>query len=57
VKVTRNEDGTVTVLVKQAPEVYDPAEGALYVPETMSADEFKAAIAKPKAKPETEPVA
>lgn len=51
-QITRNEDGTVTVSVPQAPETYDPATGGLFVSETVSAAEFrKATAAAPKKRP------
>jgi len=54
-KVKYNEDGTVTVrLLKTTDEVYDPADGQLYVEETMDVADLKAAVAKPK---KTEPEA
>lgn len=49
-KITKNEDGTVTVSVPQAPETYDPETGVLLVSETLSAAEFKAATAAPAPK-------
>lgn len=49
-KITKNEDGTVTVSVPQAPETYDPATGGLYVSETVTEAEFSkaAGAATPK---------
>lgn len=49
-KITKNEDGTVTVSVPQAPEAYDPETGGLFVSETLSADEFKKAVGAPAPK-------
>jgi hypothetical protein len=51
-KVTRNEDGTVTVSIPKADEVYDPVDGQLYIEETMGAEDFKSAVAKHKKDPE-----
>lgn len=51
-KITKNEDGTVTVSVPQAPESYDPEIGALFVSETLTAAEFsKASSPSPAAAP------
>lgn len=47
-KVTRNDDGTVTVSLPKTDEVYDPESGALLITETLSDDDFAAAIKKPK---------
>ncbi len=54
-KVTRNDDKTVTVRIPKAPEVYEPADGQLYIEEALSGDDFRAALKPPKApKPEPE---
>jgi hypothetical protein len=40
VKITRNEDGTVTVRIPKVPEVYDQADGGLYIEETVTAEQL-----------------
>lgn len=42
-KIAKNEDGTVTVSVPQAPETYDAETGGLFVSETVTAAEFSKA--------------
>jgi hypothetical protein len=51
-KFTKNDDGTVTVLIPKSDEVYDPETGALFVAETLTAEDFKAIV---KGKPTEEP--
>lgn len=41
---TKNEDGSITVRIPKAPEVYDPADGGLYIEETISSKAFGQAI-------------
>lgn len=52
-KVTRNDDGTVTVRIPKADEVYDQSTGELYIEETLPSKEFTAAL--PKAAPPKKP--
>ena len=48
-KVVKNEDGTVTVSIPRTDEVYDAAAGVLTSAETLSKEDFEAAIHPPKA--------
>jgi hypothetical protein len=48
-KVVKNEkDGTVTVTIPRTDEVYEPADGGLYTAETLSKEDFEAALHPPK---------
>lgn len=42
---TRGEDGKITVRVPKSPEVFEPIDGRLYIEETVSRREFRAAVA------------
>lgn len=47
----RNDDGTVTVRIPQAPETYDATDGQLYVSETLSAADYAKAAKLPTKRP------
>jgi len=56
-QITRNEDGTVTVRIAKSDEEYDPADGGLYVSETLSKADYEKAVSaasKAKAKPKSD---
>lgn len=56
-KVTHNEDGTVTVRIPKSPEVYEATDGGLYIEETLDKEDFKDALKAKKADKDEEPKA
>lgn len=48
-KITHNDDGTITVMVPKADEVYDAPSGELYIPFVTTKEDVRALLRKPEA--------